>query len=84
MAKKDFATTLIQLVIAGQKARSAVLMSNDPAIHAACQSAWTIGSSPAVTNCKGRLSAAKPTRLDRREGVGIALRAFAHPTLAAT
>jgi len=40
----------------------------DPAIDAADKSAWTTGSSPVVTNC--------------REGVGTALRAFAHPTLA--
>jgi dienelactone hydrolase len=48
--RRCFAVALTQLVIAGQKARSAVLMSNDPAIHAADQSAWTTGSSPAVTN----------------------------------
>jgi hypothetical protein len=30
VAKKDFATALTQRVIAGLKARSAVLMSNDP------------------------------------------------------
>jgi hypothetical protein len=45
VAKKDFATALTQFVIAGQKARSAVLMSNDPAIHAADKSAWTTGYS---------------------------------------
>lgn len=49
VAKKDFATALTQLVIAGQRARSAVLVSNDPAIHVADKSAWTIGSSLVVT-----------------------------------
>jgi hypothetical protein len=37
-------------VIVGQKARSAVLTSNDPAIHAIVTSAWTTGSSPVVTS----------------------------------
>jgi hypothetical protein len=55
VAKKDFATALTQLVIAGQKARSAVLMSNDPAIHVADKSAWTTGSSPVVTK-NGRIA----------------------------
>jgi hypothetical protein len=55
VAKNDFATALTQLVIAGQKARSAVLMSNDPAIHAADKSAWTTGSSPVVTK-NGRVA----------------------------
>jgi hypothetical protein len=49
VAKKDFATALTQLVIAGQKPPSADLMSNDPAIHGADKSAWTTGSSPVVT-----------------------------------
>jgi len=52
VAKKDFATTLTQLVVAGQKARGAVFMSNDPAIHVADKSAWIFGASPAVTNCR--------------------------------
>jgi hypothetical protein len=42
VAKKDFATALTRLVIAGL----------DPAIHAADKSAWTTGSSPVVTNCR--------------------------------
>jgi hypothetical protein len=45
VAKKDFATALTQLVIAGL----------DPAIHAADKSAWTAGLSPAVTK-NGRLA----------------------------
>jgi hypothetical protein len=63
---------------------AAVIAGLDPAIHVADKSAWTTGSSPVVTNCRLGLSAAKPTRLDRREGVGTALRAFAHHTLASS
>jgi hypothetical protein len=40
VAKKDFATALNELVIAGL----------DPAIHVADKLAWTTGSSPVVTN----------------------------------
>jgi len=57
VAKKDFATALTQLVIAGHTGsafgRPDCML--DPAIHVADKSAWTTGSSPAVTK-NGRIA----------------------------
>jgi hypothetical protein len=51
VAKKDFATALAQIVIAGHtgSASGRPECMLDPAIHVADKSAWTTGSSPVVT-----------------------------------